>query len=121
MPECKACGKHCEDFDELAKHILGAPKSTHRHGRIWATRYIHRHLINKRDFKTNLVPPTDKQMQNLEGIHRPLSGKQECVTTLCQTGRHTLRQYLPVEYIQSQNAHRIKGRLVVTCEKHSRR
>jgi len=124
-PACKAGGlikclscDHTpfETYRELAKHIVSSRKG-HRKGKRWASKYL---LLNslsprKRRGTRTQSAPTDGQKANKEDTRRELSGATEFVTTLCLKCRNAVIQGLPIEYVRSQDAWRIKGYLVVMC------
>jgi hypothetical protein len=123
---CRTCQKPCEDWGELADHILkcckikGNPHNKDRSGKMWAKRYVHKNAINKlmkigREFNPP-TPLTDGQREAKQDSRRELSGKVELVNTLCIKGKHNAQQLLPVEYTRSPQAWRENGILVVICD-----
>lgn len=115
MPTCRTCNKECANFKELALHIIA---KKHRNGKRWAAKYI---MVNglspaKRfDNRRERTPLTDDDKVAKEDTRRDLSGAQEFVTTLCLRCKHPARQALPIEHLQSRDAWRIQGHLVVMC------
>ena len=61
--KCNSCGQPFEGYKELAFHISTSKKG-HRKGKIWAAKYIHRNVVNKRDIKDGgRIPLTEEQKQ----------------------------------------------------------
>jgi len=116
MPDCRACGKVCADYKELAVHIAGSRKG-HRRGKRWAAKFLL--LKGKRDKpEYDRTPLTDEQKENRQSTKRVLSGDQRnalCICPKCQQGH---RQVLPVEYVESPTAWRINGVLAIRCVAH---
>lgn len=116
MPKCNSCGKECEDFRELALHIM-AGKSSHRKGKKWAATYLQRRVLNKREYDNNeRTPLTEEQKQTREDLKMTLSGKTRYVNTICPKCKTTAMPSLEVEYITSPLAWRIGDRLAKICE-----
>jgi hypothetical protein len=61
------------------------------------------------------VPLTEQQSQAKEDTRRYLSGEVRMVQTLCLRCKRPSVQPLPVEYVESAEAWRVDGRLVVYC------
>ena len=110
-PYCYQCHKSFETWLDLATHYLGMNKRKHnRKAFIWAQRYI---LTEKK--KPERVVLTQEQKETRASLRIELSGEQRVVQTICLRGKHNAMQSLPVEYINSEHAWRIKGTFVVTC------
>lgn len=111
MPTCFQCNEYYETNIELAQHILGKKKHP-RKSIQWAQHLI---LMEKRK-PEGFTPLTDEQKQARRDARIELSGRNEIVRTFCMRGKHFVTQSLPVEYVASETAWRIQGKLVVMCE-----
>jgi len=115
--KCLSCNHEpFETYRDLAKHIVSSRKG-HRRGKRWASKYL---LFNglspqKRRGRQTRVALTEGEKTNREDTRRELSGTTEFVTTLCIKCGNAVRQGLPAEYVQSQDAWREKGYLVAMC------
>ena len=115
--KCLSCNHEpFETYRDLAKHIVSSRKG-HRRGKRWASKYL---LFNglspqKRRGRQTRVALTEGEKANKEDTRRELSGTTEFVTTLCIKCGNAVRQGLPAEYVQSQDAWREKGYLVAMC------
>ncbi len=114
MPLCLSCQKVCADYKELALHIQSSKKG-HRKGKRWAAKYMMRvRQLNKRELNGR-VPLTEEQKEARASIFRELSGETEYALAVCPHCHKGHREVLPVEFRQSQDAWRVKDKLVVLC------
>ena len=114
---CKACDHEpFETWYELACHIIKQRDKAHRRHKLWATKYLHRHVLNKRIIEhrgNGGLTSEDKQAQ--EDTRRELSGATEQVVTICPRCNHGQRQYVELEHLENRLAWRIRGCLVIVC------
>lgn len=107
-----------ETYHDLAVHI-STSKTGHNGGKRWAAKYLSKpaEAAARRHERSNQVriPLTDEQAEARESTRRVLSGAEELVTTLCLRCKSPARQHLPVEYVRSPDAWKIKGYHVVNC------
>lgn len=112
---CNSCHAIFEDYGELARHIL-ASKKGHKRGKMWAAKYLNRHVINKRFFENNGCSPlTAEDTKNKQDTKRVLSGQQRSMETFCPKCKKINRAVLEAEYVANPLAWRIGGRLVKLC------
>jgi hypothetical protein len=114
---CFYCEKDCEDYAELARHIM-ASKNGHGKGRRWAAKYLSINSLSpeKRHEQRQGSPLTAQDYENREKARRVLSGTVKTVSTVCPNCHQSGRQVLPMEYIESKSAWRTKsGTLIVNC------
>jgi hypothetical protein len=122
---CKYCDcKPLLGWIEWAKHIIANHKDKHSSYElaqkiITKVEKLNRKLENKKLRKKRQEP--EEKARYAEKIKREVSGNGREVETLCLKGQHIVERVLPVEYIQSQEAHRIQGILAVICDQHRNR
>ena len=113
---CHSCSEAFEDYKELALHIIASKK--HK-GKKWAAKYIMINGLspeNRFERKQNGSPLTAEQRVSKEDCRRVLSGENEFVNTICPKCKRGGRPLLPVEYVESPVAWRIKDNLVKLCQ-----
>ena len=113
---CRTCGKTCENFTELAQHII-EERETHRKGYKWASSFLLKvnFLNQKKDPPQGRIPLDEQEKQNKIDAQREISGitrKQICA---CPNCRQTFTEKLPVEFAQSPMAWRSNNALMVNC------
>lgn len=101
MINCRFCNYTCEEFSELAKHIV-EKKSTHRHGLKWASSFLLKvNILNqKKDFQGR-IPLTIEEKESKESCERELSGRVKTVATICPNCSKTNITPLAVEFVNS--------------------
>ncbi len=110
---CHSCGAIFADYKELALHILSSRKE-HRKGKKWASKYIMlRGKRDKPDFQR--TPLTEEQKESKKEMKRELSGENKTGLVFCPHCKTNHQQSLPVEYVDSPTAWRIKKMLVILC------
>lgn len=113
---CHSCNAVFESYLELALHI-SASKKGHKHGKVWAARYLIKNNL-KRDLPQR-NPMTEeekeKRAENIKDSKIQLSGKFKAVQTYCPSCKSTGFQSLEVEYVRSPLAWRNRDSLVVMC------
>ena len=119
MPECKTCGKNCEDFKALAQHII-SNKSTH-HSQKWAASFVMNvqyldQKVSKQAKLSGRVPLTEQESQNKDDARREVSGIEKNLMVFCPCCNQTYPSKIPVEFIQSPIAWRNDNKLLmVNC------
>ena len=114
---CHSCHESFADFKELALHISRSKKG-HRKGKKWAAKYIMMNGLsskNRNGDRPVRAALTKEQKVNKEDTRRELSGDNEYANTICPHCKRGGRPLLPVEFVGSGVAWRIKDSLVVTC------
>jgi len=115
---CHSCGDVFEDFHALALHISSSRKG-HRKGKRWAAKYLAGRTLRpeiKRIAENPDHENTEFGEENRANAKREISGDNEYTQTICPNCHIPARQLIPVEYIQSDNAWREKGVLVLDCQ-----
>ncbi len=111
--ECHSCQQIFADYGELALHIASSKKG-HRKGKKWASNYLMRTRVldKKNGYRT---PLTEQDRENKRDAQRELSGEIKYVPTVCPQCHQGQRQQLPIEYVESNSAWKIRGEFVVIC------
>lgn len=117
--QCNSCGQDFDEFVDLAKHIMGESKRTHRHGRKWAASLLLkvRKLDSKKELKER-VPLSEEDKENRREIQRQvqLSGAKSFVNTICPKCKTRHAEALEVEYVRSPLAWKtLQGTLLIMC------
>ena len=113
---CKACDQHFDTWYELARHIMTRRDKEHRKSKLWAAKYLHRHVLNKRmTERRGNGGLTSEDRQAREDTRRELSGATSQVVTICPRCNHGQRQYVEIEHVENNLAWKIKGCLVKLC------
>lgn len=115
MINCRFCNYTCEEFSELAKHIV-AQKQTHRHGMKWASSFLLKvNILNqKKDFQGR-IPLTTEEKESKESCERELSGMVKTAQTVCPNCNHSTIQVLPIEYVNSGIAWKLGKSFMINC------
>ncbi len=111
---CISCHKTFPDYSELACHIM-ASKKGHRKGKKWASRYLLKTSQLDRNKPGGRTKLTEEDKQNKLTCVRPISGQERLVPTYCPRCKTKRQERLPVEYVESNQAWRMKGSFVVIC------
>ena len=117
---CNSCGKECEDYHELALHIMENKKG-HQRGKKWASAFLLRtNRLNARKDLPQRAPMTDEEKESLRDARaetrRELSGKVSLAKVFCPQCKQVSVRALPVEFAQNNQAWRLpNGTLVVSC------
>lgn len=121
MPLCNQCRKVCQDYHELAIHIMSL--KSHRRGRRWAGKYLAINSLSpekRRDLPKRVADNPDKETtefgdENKANRIRQVSGVEKSVITVCPKCEARNRIQLPIEFAESPAAWRINGILVKLC------
>lgn len=124
MPEpiCRTCGKHCEDWGELAQHINTSKDHRNKASKKWAKMYIHRHAIKKlREIgkKKEFEPRQSLTESQLEAKHEAkytLSGETKFVPVRCPRCKTGRREALEIEFVNSPDAIKVDNCYPKICE-----
>jgi len=86
MINCHYCNYSCEEYKDLAQHIVANKDSQHRKGRIWAAKFLTRadFLNHKADQQKQggRVALTPEEQASKENIIRELSGETAVVRSI---------------------------------------
>jgi hypothetical protein len=117
MQNCHSCNFTCEDFKDLALHII-KNKSTHRKGLKWASAYLFKvnFLNQKVDKPEGRITLTEEQKEAKENSQRELSGNLASVKICCPLCNTYSRDRIPIEYTESSFAWKSKsGEFLINC------
>lgn len=119
---CRICGKKCEDWDDLARHIDKLAKlkdGKHKRTR-WVKFRLHKkaeQLMNrpeKKEFYNTAL--TEDQKQSKEDSRRELSGKTEYVPIRCPKCKTGRKQFVEVEHIENPQAWQENNCYMILCD-----
>lgn len=113
MQNCHYCNYSCEEYLDLAKHIL-KEKSGHDAGKFWAQRFVLKHAVLKPKDQGGM-PLTEAEKEAKRSTQRELSGREKPAQTYCPSCNSLSIQVLPIEFVTSNFAWRKQGTLVVSC------
>jgi hypothetical protein len=126
---CRICGATdipgAPGYSGLKDHVLKNRK-THQKAVYWAKHYdakrMERHItkIERSRGKDKPPPATPEQKKAKKDAAQTLSRVNQYADTYCFSGNHIVNgRELPIEFINSADAWRINGKLVVNCTIHS--
>jgi hypothetical protein len=128
--KCRICGASnipgAPGYSGLVDHILSNRRS-HKQAVYWAKHFnakkMERHItkIEKAKIKDKPAPATPEQIQSRKDARLNLSNVNGYADTFCFTGNHIVyKAELPIEFINSPEAWRLSGILVVNCSIHKK-
>jgi hypothetical protein len=123
MPDCKFCRTHFEDWKGLALHIQSS-KTGHYFGKKWAAHFLMIGGLSpekQRDRPRRRAPEpsehTELWAENQLKATRQMSGENAYEATVCPLCGKPSRQLLPVEYAADPWPWRVRGVLMVMCDR----
>jgi predicted HNH restriction endonuclease len=112
--ECHSCHQVFADYGALALHIASSKKG-HRKGKRWAAKYLVGNKLRTNRNNHNRTPLTEQDRENKRNTVRELSGEIKNVPTVCPQCHQGQHQRLPIEYVKSNTAWKIRSEFVVIC------
>ncbi len=115
MPECHSCAYSCEEFIDLAKHIV---KMQHKNGLKWAMKFLaNAQYLDAKVSRQNQerIPLTEQERENKTDCHRELSGQELEVFAVCPICHKNYSQVIPLEHSENPLAWRNGKYLIISC------
>ncbi|MDD4987141.1 MAG: hypothetical protein PHQ43_15495 [Dehalococcoidales bacterium] len=119
MPNCRACGKVCSDWHELALHIATSKKG-HWAGKKWAAKILMVNTLSPETRREKREAPVGPRPDWSQAVYQ-LSGNEKRVKTICPKCKRLNEQVLPVEFAESPVAWRAGKAMVIFCRLCGRR
>lgn len=118
VPYCEVCHITFPNWLGLALHVM-ASKAGHRKWKKWAAKVVARNTLRPEIPRRNPESPdhesTEYGEENRANAKRELSGDQKYANTVCPTCKKPSRSLIETEFINSEWAWRVNGRLFLTC------